>query len=155
MKLRGTFKKLVVVSSFFLISITSHVYADPLGAIIGGIAGSQFGQGNGKIAMTIIGAVAGDLATPQYQNTRVISNYQTAYYAPPIYNSAPVYYEPPRPRIYYTPPVAPQVYYQPAPVYQYPYQSYRSGFERRFHGNHYRSENYPEYREHREHGGWR
>lgn len=33
-----------------------------LGAVIGGLAGSQFGQGNGRLGMTGVGAVAGAMA---------------------------------------------------------------------------------------------
>lgn len=155
MKLDGTFKKFIPISAFFLIGFTQQVHADPIGTIIGGIAGSQFGQGNGKLAMTIIGAVAGDLATSQVRNVQVVPSYQPTYYAQPIYNPAPIYVESHRPRAYYQPPIVPQVYYQPALAYQYPYPGYRLEGERRFYGNRYHTENYREYREHYDHHGWR
>ncbi len=46
---------------FIALAITSgSAYADIIGAGIGGLIGSQFGQGNGKIAMAALGAVIGD-----------------------------------------------------------------------------------------------
>ncbi len=155
MKFNRAFKKVVSISAFCFIGVTHQVHADPIGAILGGLVGSQFGEGNGKIAMTVIGAVAGNLATSQYQNTQMIPTYQTAHYAPQVYNAPPLYYEPQRPNIYYSQPYAPPVYYQPAPVFRAPNYGYRGDEQRRFYGHRHSSENYREYRENRDYRGWR
>lgn len=107
------FRLIFLSLAFSLLAGTAH--ADILGAAVGGLIGSQFGQGNGKIAMAALGAVVGDrisehARTPNYaeepyyapqprQYQRPYSNYE-AYpapmYQPPVrvmvYPSYPTYY---------------------------------------------------------------
>ena len=72
------------------------VHADILGAGIGGLIGSQFGRGDGKLAMTAIGAVIGDRMTQT--PTQVMPQQAYGYAPPPVaygYQNAPSnYYEP-------------------------------------------------------------
>ncbi len=154
MKSSGSFKKIIFLSTFIFLVAAPQVKADPVGALIGGIAGAQFGQGNGKLAMAIIGAVAGDMVTNQVSNVPSGYGYQTAYYAPPVYSYGQGYYENPAPRVYYNPPVVPQVYY-PTPAYIQPYQTYRRDGDRWHEQRHYRENSYREYREHDNRRDWR
>ena len=58
--------KVVLSKSMVIICILAAapaVKADVLGAAAGAVIGSQFGKGNGKIAMAALGAVIGDRAT--------------------------------------------------------------------------------------------
>ena len=74
--------------------------ADILGAAVGGLIGSQFGQGNGKLAMTAIGAVIGDRMTEQSYGSPHSSNYS---YQPDPYDrrySGPNYQAPVRINVY-------------------------------------------------------
>jgi hypothetical protein len=119
------------------------VHADILGAGIGGLIGSQFGSGDGKLAMTAIGAVIGDRMT---QTQMQVMPQQTYGYAPPPvaygYQNAPGnYYEP---SYQYAP--APIVVRVPRPVYyqnnNYAYNRERSwgrnyGYENRRYGHGY------------------
>ena len=68
-----------------------------LGAIAGGLLGSQVGQGNGRVAASALGAVLGF-------NAGQAQSYSQPYYAQPSYG--------PPPRVYYSQP--PVVYYAPA-----------------------------------------
>ena len=80
----------ILLSLLITASVASTAHADVLGAVAGGLIGSQFGQGNGRIAMAAVGAVVGDRVTtpsPVYMQ-------QQGYYQPrPVryYSSTPVY----------------------------------------------------------------
>jgi hypothetical protein len=158
MRSGGSFRKIVFFSTLILLGAVQQVKADPVGALIGGIAGAQFGQGNGKLAMAIIGAVAGDVVTNQVSDVPSgygdSYGYQTTHYAPPVYSYGPSYYQNPAPRVYYNPPVVPQVYY-PAPVYRQPYESYRRDDDRWHEARRHRENGYREYREHDYRRDWR
>ena len=40
------------------------------GGVLGGVIGNQFGKGNGKRAMTVLGAIAGAIIANQHRNDR-------------------------------------------------------------------------------------
>jgi len=74
--------------------------ADILGAAVGGLIGSQFGQGDGKLAMTAIGAVIGDRVTEQNYRAPNPSHYS---YQPDPYDqrySGSAYQAPVRINVY-------------------------------------------------------
>jgi len=65
-----------VLATLLIATSAMSAKADVLGAVAGGLIGSQFGQGNGRVAMAAVGAVIGDRLTaptptyvpqPQYQ----------------------------------------------------------------------------------------
>ena len=139
MKKHLQWKLVTTLFTVFLLNVAlPRAQADPVGAILGGIAGSQFGQGNGKIAMTIAGAVAGDALT------------SATPYAAPVTYAQPVhypqrYYYPPNPRIYYGEPVPPPVVYTPAPpVYGYYGERWNRGYPNEYYAP------YPYHRHHHE-----
>lgn len=82
-----------------LVSIPAHADitgGGVLGAIAGGLLGSQVGQGNGRIAASALGAVLGF-------NAGQAQSYAQPYYAQPRYSPPPqVYYSQP-PVVYYAP----------------------------------------------------
>lgn len=47
------------------------------GAIVGGVIGNQFGKGDGNIAMTIIGAIAGGNTASARKREQAIVSYRT------------------------------------------------------------------------------
>lgn len=97
----------VLLATLGLTAGTAH--ADLLGAGIGGLIGSQFGSGNGKIAMAALGAVVGDRMT---QSTPIIASDNYGYAPPPItYGYQPRIYAP---SYNYAPPVVVRV---PTPIY--------------------------------------
>lgn len=105
--------------------VASNAHADLIGAGIGGLIGSQFGSGDGKIAMAAIGAVVGDRMT-QSAPVVVAGNY--GYPAPVVYG----YQSQPRiivPNYPYNPPI---VVRAPAPAY-YPNYNYAYRQERYWH----------------------
>lgn len=79
------------------------------GAAAGGLIGSQFGHGNGKLAATGAGVLLGGLIGNNVGTSLDRAN--SAYY----YNEPPP--PPPPPTYYYAPP--PSYYYYPAPSYYY------------------------------------
>lgn len=46
-----------------------------IGGIAGGLIGNQFGKGNGRKALTILGALGGATAGSQYNSQRVVQGY--------------------------------------------------------------------------------
>ena len=93
-----------LLTSLGLASLPAHADitgGGVLGAIAGGLLGSQVGQGNGRIASSALGAVLG------YNAGQSMSG--QPYYAPP----QQAYYPPQQ--TYYPP----QGYYQPAPPVYY------------------------------------
>jgi hypothetical protein len=105
-----------------------NAHADLLGAGIGGLIGSQFGSGDGKIAMAAIGAVVGDRLTEPPRQAIAQDNYG---YAPQVQtygyqqNPGVNYYAP---TYRYTPPVVVRAP-MPMPIYysnNYGYQNNRS-----------------------------
>lgn len=130
--MRNTTKLLAILLTATGLTAGS-AHADLLGAGIGGLIGSQFGRGDGKLAMTAIGAVVGDRMT---QAPMQVMPQQAYGYAPPPvaygYQNAPrTYYEP---EYQYAP--APVVVRVPAPVY-YPSYNYAYHRERPWGGNYY------------------
>jgi hypothetical protein len=126
----------------FLIALTfvsSYSHADIIGAGIGGLIGSQFGQGNGKIAMAALGAVVGDRVSEGINEQRRNNfrndgneNYPErrpgVYQRPDRYESAPAFVEEPVRVTAITPGRA----YQPSPyqsnyINVYPQQYYQPG----------------------------
>lgn len=56
------------------------------GAVIGGVVGNQFGKGDGKAAMTILGAiVGGNVAANQRKQEPVVTGYRTEYRCQTVY----------------------------------------------------------------------
>lgn len=47
------------------------------GAVVGGVIGNQFGKGDGKAAMTILGAIAGAGVASERKQEKVITGYRT------------------------------------------------------------------------------
>jgi hypothetical protein len=70
-----------------------------VGAIAGGLLGSQVGQGNGRIAASALGAVLGFNAGQTLSQPQPYNVPPRAYYVP----ARPAYYRPPV--VYYAPPV--------------------------------------------------
>lgn len=112
---------------FIALAIASgSAHADIIGAGIGGLIGSQFGQGNGKIAMAALGAVVGDRLSEGVSSHRNNGAYA---YADESYQEARPR---PSPRAYVIPADEPQIVrvtpITPARSYQpYPSQAYYGG----------------------------
>lgn len=112
---------------FIALAIASgSAHADIIGAGIGGLIGSQFGQGNGKIAMAALGAVIGDRVSEGVSSHRNDGAY--------IYEDEGYPEARPRPsqRAYVIPVEEPQIVrvtpVTPARIYQpYPTQAYYGG----------------------------
>ena len=47
------------------------------GGVVGGVLGNQIGSGNGRKAMTVLGAVGGGLAGPRDRKTRALAKRRT------------------------------------------------------------------------------
>lgn len=111
---------------FIALAITSgSAHADIIGAGIGGLIGSQFGQGNGKIAMAALGAVIGDRVTEGAYGSNRISSYGDDEYQEVRPRPAPrAYAIPTDPQIVRVTPVTPaqihQPYYGSVGAYVYP-----------------------------------
>lgn len=132
--MKSKFRLILVALTF----VSSYSHADIIGAGIGGLIGSQFGQGNGKIAMAALGAVVGDRISEGVSEQRR-SNFRNNGYdgdegyperrprTSQRYESAPVYVEEPVRVTVVTPGRAYQPYpYQPNYVTVYP-QYYQPG----------------------------
>jgi hypothetical protein len=101
---------------FIALAIASgSAHADIIGAGIGGLIGSQFGQGNGKIAMAALGAVIGDRVSEGVSTPTRIATYDDEGYPEVRQRPAPRAYVIPadEPQIVRVTPVAPARIYQP------------------------------------------
>lgn len=56
-----------------VISSQPNLAGAAIGGVAGGVVGNQFGKGNGKTAMTVLGAVGGALAGSQVHKTETMS----------------------------------------------------------------------------------
>jgi hypothetical protein len=111
---------------FIALTIASgSAHADIIGAGIGGLIGSQFGQGNGKIAMAALGAVIGDRVS---EGASARGNETYAYDEESYPEARPRTYQ----RAYVVPADEPQIVrvtpVTPGRIYQpYPSQAYYGG----------------------------
>lgn len=69
-----------VLATLLIATSAISAKADVLGAVAGGILGSQFGQGNGRVAMAAAGAVIGDRLTTPTPTYLPSQQYQGGYY---------------------------------------------------------------------------
>ncbi len=125
-KVKAALTKSLVL--FFILTTAQVAKADLLGAATGAVIGSQFGKGNGKIAMAAIGAVIGDRATqpqnyyggqPQYSQ----GHHNSSTIIVPQVNNY-IYTPPPPPQIVYIQPQTSSYQVIQVPPIGYYYRNY-------------------------------
>lgn len=70
---RVAYGKITAVQSRQVLASQANLVGAAIGGMAGGVVGNQFGKGNGKTAMTLLGAVGGALAGSQVHKTETVS----------------------------------------------------------------------------------